>query len=77
MNPLDMMQLGGRLQTFSQQHPRFGDFLRESAKDAMREGSILEMKVTSPEGKEYITNIKLTPEDVETINLIRSMRSGS
>ena len=74
MNPMDIMQLGGRLQTFSNQHPKFGAFLREAGTDAMREGSILEMKVTSPEGKEYVTNLRLTAEDVETISMIRNMR---
>ena len=76
MNPMDVMQLGSRLQTFNQQHPKFGMFLREAGRDAMREGSVLEMKVTSPEGQEYVTNIKLTAEDVETINIIRSLRES-
>ncbi|MCR4691326.1 MAG: hypothetical protein K5739_08280 [Lachnospiraceae bacterium] len=76
MNPMDIMQLGGRLNTFNQQHPRFGAFLREAGPDAMRVGSVLEMKVTSPEGQEYITNIKLTEEDIETLNIIRNMRGS-
>ena len=74
MNPMDIMQLGNRLQTFNAQHPKFGAFIREAGADAMREGSVLEMKVTSPEGKEYVTNLRLTAEDVETIAIIRSMR---
>ena len=76
MNPMDIMQLGGRLQTFNSQHPKFGAFLRDAGADAMREGSVLEMKVTSPEGQEYVTNIRLTREDIETIEMIRAMRSG-
>ncbi len=71
MNPMDMMQMGSRLQIFNQQHPKFGAFLREAGQDAMREGSVLEMRVTSPEGKEYVTNIRLTAEDVETMNMFR------
>ncbi len=74
---MDIMQLGGRLQTFNSQHPKFGAFLREAGPDAMREGSVLEMKVTSPEGQEYITNIRLTKEDIETIQMIRSLRNST
>ena len=74
MNPMDVMQLGSRFQTFNQQHPKFGAFLREAGKDAMREGSVIEMKVTSPEGQEYVTNIRLTAEDIETIQIIRNLR---
>ena len=73
---MDIMQLGGRFQTFSSEHPKFVEFLRDAGQDAMREGSVLECKVVSPEGKEYVTNIRLTANDIETINLIRSMRSG-
>ena len=76
MNPMDMMQIGSKIQTFNAQHPRFGAFLREAGPDAMREDSVLEMKVTSPEGREYITNIKLTKEDVALIAMFRSMRGG-
>ena len=76
MNPMDMMQIGSKIQTFNAQHPKFGAFIREAGPDAMREGSVLEMKVTSPEGKEYITNIKLTKEDIELMELLRSMRGG-
>ena len=32
-------------------------------------GSIMEMKVTTPEGWEYITNIRLTQDDVETLRM--------
>ena len=74
MNPRDIMQLGGRIQPCRDQHPKFGAVLREAGADAIREGSILEMKVTSPEGKEYVTNLRLTAEDVETISIIRNMR---
>ena len=76
MNPMDMMQLGGRLSIFRQQHPKFGAFLRDAGKDAMREGSVLEMKVTSPEGQEYVTNIKLTADDVETLRILRNLRGS-
>ncbi len=71
-----MMQLGSRLQTFNNQHPKFGAFLMQAGPDAMREGSVIEMKVTSPEGQEYITNIRLTADDVETLRIIRSLRTG-
>ncbi len=76
MNPMDLMQLGTRLQTFSRQHPKVGAFFREAGRDAIREDSVIEMKVTSPEGREYVTNIRLTADDVETIQIIRNMRAN-
>ena len=72
MNPMEMMQLAGRLGTFKQQHPKFGKFLKAVAAKGLTEGSVMEVKFKATDGKEYVANIKMTPEDIETINLIKS-----
>ena len=38
MNPLDTMQLAGRLGIFKQQHPKFGMFLKSVASKGLEEG---------------------------------------
>jgi hypothetical protein len=73
MNPMDMMQLAGRLGTFRQQHPKFGKFLKSVAAKGLTEGSIMEVKFRDTDGEEYLANIKLTKEDLETIDIIKSM----
>ncbi|MCR5226680.1 MAG: hypothetical protein K6E27_05665 [Eubacterium sp.] len=73
MNPMDMMQLAGRLGTFRQQHPKFGKFLKSVAAKGLTEGSIMEVKFRATDGEEYLANIKLTKEDLETIDIIKSM----
>ena len=69
-NPLDLVQLGPKLQTFKEQHPKVPAFIKKVGKDAIEEGTIIEVKVTSAEGRDYITNMKLTAEDVDLIRTI-------
>ncbi len=72
MNPLDLMQLSGRPSIFAKQHPRVVAFFKENGKE-LREGTIIELKMKTPEGKEMITNLRLTADDVETIGIIKGM----
>lgn len=69
VNPMDMMKIGQRLKLFQEQHPKFPAFLAQVKENALMPGSIMEMKVTTPEGREYITNIRLTQDDVETLRM--------
>ncbi|SNU09532.1 hypothetical protein SAMN06297422_12718 [Lachnospiraceae bacterium] len=77
MNPMEMMKLAGRLGIFNQQHPKFGKFLKAVAAKGLTEGSVMEVKFKATDGKEYVANIKMTPEDIETIDMIRSMGQTS
>ena len=71
MNPMAMMQLAGRLNIFNQQHPKFGLFLKSVAAKGLTEGSIMEVKFTAVDGETYVSNIKLTADDVETIRMMK------
>lgn len=68
-NPMEMMQFATKLKDFNERHPRVMPFFRETA-GKFTSGSVVELKLTDPENKEYVTNIRLTDEDVE---LIRSL----
>jgi hypothetical protein len=73
VNPKNIMKLRERLGIFQSQHPRVQPFLKDAFSGGVLEGSVIELKVTSPEGRSCITNIRLTQEDVETINMIREL----
>ena len=73
MNPLDTMQLIGRISTFKEQHPKFGKFLKSVASKGIEEGSIMEVKFKAVDGEEYLANIKLTKEDIETLEMIKNL----
>lgn len=71
VNPKTMMQMASRLRVFTEQHPKVVPFFETAGKNAVQEGTIVEMKITSPEGREYVTNIRLTKDDLETLEMLQ------
>lgn len=75
LNPMMLMQLQQKIQTFQQDHPKFVPFMTAVKNNALEEGTVFAMKVTTPEGKTIESNIRLTANDIETIRMM--MDSGS
>ncbi len=74
VNPKAMLQLRERLNIFNAQHPKFGLFLQSIGSRGIEEGTVVELKVTRPDGEEAVTNIRLTADDVETIRMAQQFR---
>lgn len=56
----------GRWMQFNQgRHPRPGAVFRAIQAKALKEGTVIEMKVTTPEGKSLVASIRLTEADME------------
>lgn len=72
VNPMELLKLRERLGLFNSEHPRVMPFF-QAVREDMREGAVLELKVTSPEGKEMLTNIRLNDEDVRTLEMLRGI----
>ena len=70
MNPMMLMQLQQRLGKFQQDHPKFLPFMMAVKDNALQEGTVFAMKVTTPEGKTIESNIKLTANDIETVRMM-------
>lgn len=73
MNPMLLMQLQQRFSLFSQDHPKVLPFFRAIGSNAMQEGTIIDIKVTTPDGKTLESNIKLTANDIETARMMMNM----
>ena len=76
INPLDFFKVKAGLGKFAANHPKFFPFMKAVAAAGAKEGTIVEMKVTTPEGKELETNLRLTDEDIELIRMLREIGSG-
>lgn len=75
INQIAMIQkLKTSINTFRNNHPKFPLFLDAVSKDALMEGTIIEITVTTPQGKNYCTNVKLKPEDIELMESLKSMK---
>ena len=69
-NPMALLKAKERLKLFKEEHPRVVPFFK-SITDDIEPGAVIELKVTSVDGRESVTNIRLTEEDVETIQMFR------
>lgn len=76
MNPLaltkSLTKIMPMVKTFKGNHPKFFPFVRKALKEA-DEGSVVEVKITTSEGKEYITNLKLSAQDMELVGEARNI----
>jgi hypothetical protein len=71
MNPLKMMQMKSAWDRFQRNHPKFLGFVNAVRTRGIHEGTVLELKVVTPEGEELVTNLKVQPDDIE---LFRQMK---
>ena len=69
-----VMKIKSAWDTFSRNHPKFMPFMQAVGREAIGDGTIIEIKVTSPEGKEFNTNMKLTQSHLDLFAQIRNMQ---
>lgn len=72
-NPAAILQLMNLWSRFQNNHPKFPKFLSAVVRNGIREGSIIEIKVTTAEGESYDSNLKINAEDMEMIEQIKEM----
>lgn len=68
-----IMKFKGAWDTFNKNHPKFLPFMQAVGREAVTDGIIIEVKVTSPEGKEYNTNMKITQSDLDLFAQLKTM----
>ncbi len=73
MNPMALLSMKSAIDKFQSNHPKFVQFIKAMADSGLQEGTILECKVITPEGKELQTNIKITQDDLELIDKLKEL----
>ena len=68
---LELRKIMSRLQA---NHPKFPAFINAVRQNGVGAGSIIEIKVTDPYGKEFITNVKLNEEDMDCIRQLNELQ---
>lgn len=72
-NPAAIFQLMNLWGRFQKNHPKFPKFLSAVVKNGIKEGSIIEIKVTTALGESFDSNLKINAEDMEMIEQIKNM----
>lgn len=76
LNPAMLFKIKGAWEKFVSNHPKFPMFLRAASATGIKEGYIIEVKITDTEGKTICTNVKLTDSDIELIDMIKDMSTN-
>lgn len=77
INPVKLLQMKGAWDAFQRNHPKFPQFMKAVGKGALAEGTVMELTVTTAEGKTLSTNLKITAQDMEMIRQIQEIISES
>lgn len=64
MNPAKLFKMKQSIDTFSSNHPKFIQFLKAVQTDAVKTDTVIEFNVTTADGKEISSNIKLKESDI-------------
>ena len=73
-NQIAMIQkIKSGMDRFRANHPKFPLFLNAVSQNALMEGTVIEINVTTPEGRNYCTNVKLQADDMEFLNSLKAM----
>lgn len=72
-NSAAILQLMNLWSRFQNNHPKFPKFLSAVVRNGIKEGSIIEIKVTTAEGESYDSNLKINAEDMEMIEQIKAL----
>ena len=67
INPMMFLQFKNSWQTFTRNHPKFPAFCNAVSKRALKEGSIMAITVTTPDGEKIETNLRIKAEDLELL----------
>ena len=60
--------------TFTYNHPKFPAFLNAARNMGIKEGTVIGVYITDPEGHTIDTNVKVTASDLELFEMLKELR---
>lgn len=75
-NPAALLQMMNLWRRFENNHPKFPKFLKAVAQKGIKEGSIIEIRVTTADGENFDSNLKVSAEDMELVAQMKDLFGG-
>ena len=72
-NPLQLLQLKKAWDQFTGRHPKFPAFVKAISKAAITEGTVLDITVTTADGRVISSNLKITAEDMALVEELKNL----
>ena len=66
-----IMRIKAAWDTFKNNHPKFPMFVQAVRANGIKEGSVIAISITDPDGKVTETNLRVTASDLELFNSLR------
>lgn len=73
VNPGAMLQMMNLWNRFKNNHPKFPNFLSAVSQSGIAEGSVIEINITTNDGKKISSNLKISADDMQILNELRSL----
>lgn len=68
-----LFKIRGAWNKFTENHPKFPQFLSAAQRKGIKEDTIIEIKITDPDGTELCTNIKVTASDLALFEELKGL----
>ena len=72
INPMKLLELKNLWAAFTRRHPKFPQFLSAVQQSDIPEGTVIEVQITTPEGKTFTSNLKVQAEDIEAVKSLQN-----
>lgn len=73
---MELMKIMGLWNSFKSNHPKFPKFMAAAAQPGViTADTILEMKITTADGRTLETNMKITESDMELFQQLKNIQS--
>lgn len=72
-NPGKLFKIKNAWESFAGNHPKFINFISALRYNYIKEGTIIEINVTTEEGKTISSNLKLTDKDMDLFTQMSEM----
>ncbi len=69
-----MLKLGGMWAKFSKNHPKFPQFVKAVQKNGLVADTIIDLKITYPDGNVLDSNLKISEEDLKLFEELKKMK---
>jgi hypothetical protein len=76
INPAKLFKMKSLWERFVENHPKFPQFMNAVQSNGINEGSVIEITVTTPDGKNISTNVRITATDKEMFAELAELTKG-
>ena len=72
-NPAMLMKIMSAKNKFDANHPKLKNYFTAIKNKGIKEGSVIELKITNPDDEPMVANIKVKAEDIELLSQLTEM----